>query len=119
MLKKLALAVLTLVTGGFILASPTHAAGNGINGNVNCIHGKSTTKPVGVWVDYDNQKGKWATIWSNGDTATFLQMAYTAPVKSVSTFHLHIGCGGTTQNWTTTVYVDKPPGNFGWIHAQW
>jgi hypothetical protein len=122
MLKTLALAVLPLVTGGFVLASPAHA-GSGINGNVNCVQGTSVTKTVGVWIDYDDQngiyqKGRWATIWSNGPTATFAQIAYSAPVTAL-TFHLHIGCGGTPQNWGTTVFVDKPPGNFGWIHATW
>jgi hypothetical protein len=114
MLAVGALAALTLA-----LAPPAHA-GSGINGNVDCNRGGSVTKPVGTWVDFDDQKGSWATIWSNGPTAKFAQIAYSAPGKTqVGTFHLHIGCGGTPQNWGTTVYVDKPPGNFGWIHANW
>jgi len=117
MLRKFALAVLPLATGSFVLASPAHA-GSGINGYVDCLKGAQRSKSVGVWVDYDNAKGGWATLWSNGPSATYGQIAYSAPV-AVNTFHLHIGCGGTPQNWATTVYVDKPPGNFGWIHANW
>lgn len=106
-----------LAGGALAGASPANAA-NGINGNVSCVHDGDATKPVGVWIDYDDQKGRWATIWSNGPHATWASVAYSAPV-SVSTFHLHIGCGGTPQNWGTTVYIDKPPGNFGSINADW
>ena len=111
-------AIAAVIAGGALAGASPASAANGINGSVSCVQGNSVTKPVGVWIDYDSKKGTWATIWSNGPRATFAQIAYSAPV-AVNTFHLHIGCGRSPQNWATTVYVDKPPGNFGSLHANW
>ena len=116
-------AIAAAIAGGALAGASPASAANGINGNVSCVKGKSVTKPVGVWADYDDTKGKykkgtWTTLWSNGPNATFAQIAYSAPVE-VKTFHLHIGCGGDSKKWGTTVYIDKAPGNFGSLKANW
>ena len=54
MKKTLAgMSIAAAIVGGALAGASPASAANGINGNVSCVQGKSITKPVGVWADYD------------------------------------------------------------------
>jgi hypothetical protein len=102
-----ALAGAGLVAAAITAAPPANATIQSIGGQVTCINfWQQASQPVGVWVDYDNKKGGWAQLKA-GDQFWRKWMWYSAP--DVRTFHLHIGCGGDSRNWGTTVYKDMPP----------
>jgi hypothetical protein len=119
-------AVPALVATAIGFAAPAHAMADTIGGTVGCHHGNDDgSKPVGIWVDYrdgqgNEKKGGWATLFPTGvEWPAGVSFDYNGPHVGIKMFHLHIGCGGTPQKWGTTVYIDKPPGEYEWISARW
>jgi hypothetical protein len=89
------------------VASPAHAS---VSGSVTCFYGNNAE--VGVWVNAGSKSG-WATMWDNGNGGKFY--SYGA-ISAGTTYRLHVGCGGTPQNWGITFYTPWVSGGYyDWI----
>jgi hypothetical protein len=67
---RTALAMASVVVLGGItvaVAPQAQAVIQSIGGDVTCINWlQQASQPVGIWVDYDNEKGGWATLVNLG-----------------------------------------------------
>jgi len=108
--SRLAAAVGTclLVAGlGTALAAPAEAS---ISGSVDCTYGNNAE--VGVWVEAGSRSG-WASLTSNGYGGAYY--SYGA-ISAGTTYRLHVGCGGTPQQWGITFYTPYVSGGYyDWV----
>lgn len=82
----------------FVAVSPASAG----SGNVMCANQATV---VGVWVDVNGGTDGWATRTGSGYSQGW---SYNTQGKSYS---LHVGCGGTPQNWASN---NKTPYYSNW-----
>ena len=87
-----ALAVLSALT-----AAPVAHAATVVNGTATCKYHSngSLSRPVGMWAEAvgGGQSG-WASLTPNGTSSKFYYST-----NGATKFVLHVGCGGTSQNW--------------------
>lgn len=92
-MAKTTLAAAAVVTGALVSATPANAAVN-VSGQVMCV---SQANVVGVWIAAASGGSGWATRTDvNGYTANY---RYSLP--NGGSYAVHVGCGGTSQNWAT------------------
>ncbi len=103
-LAAAAFALLTFVGITLIAAPSAYAASGTISGTVECFYGNNAE--VGVWVNASSGTDGWATKSPNG---TGISYSYT--LSQSSSYRLHVGCGGTPQNWGATMYTP-------WVNGQ-
>jgi cell wall-associated NlpC family hydrolase len=100
MKARLGLAVLTCAAASALvmsLAPAALAATPTISGSVTCANNKGIE---GVWVQSSVNGSKFATLKTPGAvTTTYSATISTALPTNIS---LHVGCGGSTQNWASS-----------------
>jgi hypothetical protein len=73
-------------------------------GTVTCPTGKSVE---GVWIDADTGQG-WAQ-WHPKSPQSRNIATYNRNVGEPTHYSVHVGCGGTPDNWEQADYAQKPP----------
>lgn len=94
LLTSVAVALLALAAMLFGTASPA-AAATTVQGQVTCV---GSGDVVGIWVAAENGGSGWATRWSSG--APWVNN-YSKSLPNGGRYQVHVGCGGTSQNWAT------------------
>jgi hypothetical protein len=102
---------IALTAGMFVLAPAlvlaqapvASAAQPTISGNVTCANNEPV---VGVWINSSGGGSRFAQTWTKTGTAT---ASYTSPVATSlpTSVSLHVGCGGSKQNWASDDF--SPP----------
>lgn len=93
----------TVLASGMALVAAPYASASvsgTVTGEVDCVYG-NYSNVVGIWVDAANGADGWATTSNDGVGGKFFSYTLTA---SSSSYSLHIGCGGTKQDWAHTYY---------------
>lgn len=105
--RRVAMVVLSLmVTIGIALVGATPAnASTTVSGYVECV---SQNSVVGVWVDAASGTDGWASTTSTG-LNYYKKWSYA--LTSGTSYSLHVGCGGTTQNWEYAINCPWASGN--------
>jgi hypothetical protein len=99
---------LLLLAGASVLSAP--AASAAVSGTVTCFYGNNAE--VGIWVNAGSKSG-WASRSPNGSGG--VNYSYGA-ISAGTTYRLHVGCGGTPQNWGTTFYTPWVTGGYyDWV----
>ncbi|AXK77465.1 MULTISPECIES: hypothetical protein [Mycobacteriaceae] len=84
-----------------IASAPAAQAATVVNGTATCKYysNGALSRPVGMWVEAigGGQSG-WAALTPNGTSSNF---SYST--NGASKFILHVGCGGTPQNWASNI----------------
>ena len=91
------IAFLAIVGSMFVTPSTASAASGTITGSIQCAWGNNQV--VGVWVDATNGKDGWASTWDNG----YGGRDYSYNLSQSSSYTLHVGCGGTSQSWGSSM----------------
>ncbi|MET9329041.1 hypothetical protein [Tsukamurella sp. NPDC003166] len=89
-----------------LIVAPSASAAT-ISGTNTCIHHatRARTAPVGIWVEpIGGGSPGWAV---NTRRATYSDFSFTA--NGATRFVLRTGCGGTPQNWASS--ITSPPVN--------
>lgn len=100
-LSGLLLAVASVV----MLAVPAHAS-TYVQGRILCVSGAPF---VGAWVKASNGGSGWADWHHPAGDQKFGDWSYSLP--NDGSYQLHIGCGGTPQNWATSSYTSFVSGS--------
>lgn len=104
-LTALAAAAALFLTGTLVGAQPAAAATN-ISGSLSCASGRPVT---GIWVNATSSTDGWAPKTPGGGTSSTVSWTYS--LSAGGSYKLHVGCGGTTQNWASTSYSATISGN--------
>lgn len=90
--------IVSLVVVGLltVTARPVIAASS-ISGTVTCMTGRYVE---GIWVIGQSSTSGWAWMSAPGNTHSQVSFSYT--LNNGGSFDLHVGCGGTPQNWAST-----------------
>lgn len=97
--------------GATLVAAPSASAASGtISGSIQCGYGNNQV--VGVWVDAASGTDGWATTWNNGLGGK----NYSYNLSQSSSYTLHVGCGGTPQNWGSSMTAGPVSGQYyDWV----
>ena len=87
-----------------------------ISGTVQCTDNE---RVVGVWVSAVNDTSgsnfaKWYKTNSNGSEA-----AFTYDLPNGDAYNVHVGCGGSTQDWENTDYTENGSGSIKNYHSHY
>lgn len=93
------------VSGALAGAQPASAA-TSISGSLSCASGRPVT---GIWVNATSSTDGWAPKTPGGGTSSTVSWTYS--LSAGGSYKLHVGCGGTTQNWASTSYSATISGN--------
>lgn len=107
-LTKILAALCLAAAATIIHSSPATASASG---TVTC-NGHAV---VGVWIAKVSGTGSsgWAWTPNNGQST---QEYYRDNIASSATYNVHVGCGGTPQNWQhTTKSVTPQSGDADWV----
>lgn len=103
----LATGLIVMLGGATFVAPAAHAS---VSGSVDCTYGNNAE--VGVWVEAGARSG-WASMWDNGYGGKYY--SYGA-ISAGTSYRLHVGCGGTPQNWGITFYTPWINGStYDWV----
>jgi hypothetical protein len=110
-MKKIGKALITLsvvAVGVVAVQAPASAAASG---TVDC----GWLPVVGVWIEKVSGSGSSGWAWTPND-GSYNQPYYRANINSSATYNVHVGCGGTPQNWQyATTSVSPQSGNADWV----
>jgi hypothetical protein len=84
-----------LAAGGTAVGSSPAAAATTVSGQVTCVGNDSVT---GVFIKAENGGSGWAS-WSTPVVSWTANYRYSLP--NGGRYQVHVGCGGTSQNWAT------------------
>lgn len=79
-------------------------------GTVDCTYGNNDV--VGVWVKVRNGKSGWANHHPRPSSDYHSYSYY--EIDAGKTYQLHVGCGGTPQNWAATFVTTYVTGYKDW-----
>ncbi|MGI9002726.1 MAG: hypothetical protein ACR2GH_13840 [Pseudonocardia sp.] len=104
--KKMFATIAVALSAGFVLLgdfSPLSApVSSAVSGSVTCLY--DNNQEVGVWVEAGSKSG-WATLRSNDYDGKDYNYG---DIPAGTPYRLHVGCGGSTENWGTTLRVIQP-----------
>lgn len=87
--------------GSLLISAPAANAATVVNGTATCKHHATGaySRPVGMWVEaVGGGTSGWASLTPNGTSSNFYYST-----NGATKFVLHVGCGGTPQNWASNV----------------
>jgi len=90
------MAVVVTLAASALTVMATPAAATVRSGNVYCWADYQNV--VGIWVEVSGGGSGWAQ-WSGNTSSSSTWWRYDVP--SGRSYRLHVGCGGTKQNWRT------------------
>jgi hypothetical protein len=88
-------AAVTLGIGAAAAVQAPAAAATTVKGQVTCVGNDNV---VGVWIKAENGGSGWAS-WSAPLVSWVANYSYSLP--NGGRYQVHVGCGGTPQNWAT------------------
>lgn len=88
------------------LAAAPAGASTGVSGSVSCVSGNNVE---GIWVSASSGTSGWATMNVPGNTSSYVSWHYT--LTSGNSYFVHVGCGGSTNNWAVNTYSGTKSGN--------
>lgn len=107
--KLTAVASTGILLAGLSLTTAPEAQAS-VSGSVDCTYGNNAE--VGVWVEAGSHSG-WASLTPDGYGGAYY--SYGA-ISAGTTYRLHVGCGGTPQNWGITFYTPYVSGGYyDWV----
>jgi len=114
--KKMFATIAVALSAGFVLLgdfSPLSApVSSAVSGSVTCLY--DNNQEVGVWVEAGSKSG-WATLRSNDYDGKDYNYG---DIPAGTPYRLHVGCGGSTENWGTTFYTPwVTDGAYNWLCA--
>lgn len=90
----LVVTVLAGVVGSLVGTAPAFAATT-VSGRVMCVSQRAV---VGVWIQAESGGSGWAS-WS--PTGVQYEANYSRSLPNGGRYQVHVGCGGTPQNWAS------------------
>jgi hypothetical protein len=99
-IKRLGIALLSslALVVGIGVSAPAASASTGISGHVECL-----TMPVeGVWIAANSGGSGWASWSRSSGDEEYASFSYSLPHGG--SYYVHVGCGGSTQNWDVATY---------------
>ena len=106
-LRRTAVLVVALLGAVVAYVQPASAATT-IHGTVQCVTG---ARMVGVWVSANSGGSGWAS-WTPRSTSV-ANYSYTLPYGG--TYHLNVGCGGSSGAWASSNSTPNVGGNAYWF----
>jgi hypothetical protein len=96
----------TAAAASLFTAAPAQATASavrpdsyGVSGSVVCL---SENAVEGIWVSASSGTSGWATLSAASGTESAVSWTYT--LSSNTSYYIHVGCGGSPQNWAVNTY---------------